>query len=61
MMTEIERIRFQVVVELDAFISSIREEGAIENKDVRAFIRDVVIPRLTTLRVIVNTCSTEFP
>ena len=53
-MTEMERLRFQVISELDVFISLLEEEGVITDPNVRAFIRDTVIPRLTTLRVMVN-------
>lgn len=53
-MTELDKLRFNVMSELDVFISVLQQEGAITNKDVRAFVRDIVIPRLTILRVMVN-------
>lgn len=53
-MTEVEKLRFNVISELDVFISILSENGVVTNPEVRKFIRDFVIPRLTKLRMMVN-------
>lgn len=53
-MTPLEKLQYNVVSELDVFITLLRTEGVVIDKNTRDFIRDVVIPRLTTLRIMVS-------
>lgn len=51
-MTDIERLKFSVDVELDLYINLARE--GVKDKNVRMFLTNIIIPRMMTLKAAIG-------
>lgn len=47
-----DKLEFAIGTEIDFYVNELRDDGITDPK-VREFVSDVVLPRLTTLRVMV--------